>query len=249
MREILERAKNAVLDMFFPVRCVGCGNEGFYICKRCEGFAGEASLICPACQQSTFTSESHKACQSRYALDGLVNIWEYEGIVKQLLHQIKYESITHAAQELVSRMLVVMIADQQRFGSFLDFLASGSSIITYVPMYKKKERWRGFNQAKLFAQEIAKATNNILEPLLLKTVHTEPQMKLAKKERLYNVKDAFQINPKIQNIEFKTNLQNLNRVILVDDIWTTGATMKECCMILKKAGVKEVWGLTLARTV
>lgn len=246
MKEMLGKMKNGVLgkigrgilDVVFPVRCVGCGEEGQYICRRCEGFISEAALMCPVCQQSSLTGERHENCRSLYGLDGLASMWEYEGVVKSLLHHIKYNGMTHAVAETVQNACMNMAEDTVRFGEFLAYLFSRDTYVTYAPMFKKKEKVRGFNQAAVLAKEIGKIAKKEVLPLLQKIKDTHPQMELDKEQRLQNVKDSFAVS-----------VQPPKRVVLVDDIWTTGATMKECAKELKKNGVKEVWGFTLARTV
>ncbi len=231
-----------LLNTFFPAFCVGCGKEGKYICEKCYVFAGESALICPVCGESSFSGERHFQCLSaRYDLDGLANVWEYEGIVKKVLGTIKYRGITHALGELVQSSFQLMLADKARFGAFLEFLFVGSPMITYVPMFLQKEKKRGFNQAKLVAQVVGKITGNKVLQLLAKTKETPSQTNLTKQQRVENIKDSF-------GVCAKPGLAQIKNVVLVDDIWTTGATMKECCKALKKAGIKNVWGFAIART-
>lgn len=236
---VLGRVGRGVVNAVFPVRCVGCGGEGQYICRRCEGFISDAALICPLCQQSSLTGGRHENCRPLYGLGGLASIWEYEGVVKSLLHHIKYNGMTHAVAETIQNAYVSMIKDMVRFQTFLSYLFSKDTAITYVPMFRKKEKVRGFNQAAVFAREIGKVVGRNVVSLLEKIVDTKPQIDLTKEERLRNMKDAFRI---------KSEIQIPGQIVLVDDVWTTGATMKECCKVLKKAGVKEVWGFTVART-
>lgn len=242
MRGMLEKLRDGALEAVFPVVCVSCGTEGRYICEKCEIFLGEASFICPFCQQASFAGERHTACAHRYGLDGLASIWEYEGAVQRLLHLIKYSGVVHAAEEIIERARGSMMLDQKRFGAFLSFLFSPDTLVTYVPMHNRKEKHRGFNQTELFANALAKRTKNVVARLLEKSKETKPQIDLNKEERIGNVQESFMLSE-------KSGLINVKRVVLVDDIWTTGATMKECCKVLKKAGVQEVWGFTLARTV
>ena len=235
--------KNGILEAVFPVVCVSCGTEGKYICEKCEVFLGEASFICPICLRASFAGERHLACQHRHGLNGLASIWEYEGAVQRLLHCIKYDGVVHAIEEIIERACGSMALDQKRFCTFLSFLFSPDTLVTYVPMHSRKEKRRGFNQTELLANALAKQTKSAVACLLEKTKETKPQIDLDKEKRLYNVKDSFCY------LGTSAEIRVPQKVVLVDDIWTTGATMKECCKILKKAGIQEVWGFTLARTV
>lgn len=219
---IFLKVKNSLLDIFFPKFCAGCGKEGNYICDNCSLFIGEAPLI--------YTGDG---------LKGLVSVWEYQGIMKKLLSDIKYKKVSDIIDDISKKAFRVIVNDVSRFSDFLSFLFYGDTYITYVPMYKNKEKDRGFNQAELIAEEIGKITGKKVVPLLKKIKDTESQAKLSRKARLVNLKDAFECRK-------CSRFQNL---VLVDDIYTTGATMRECCKILKKAGAKKVWGFTLARTV
>jgi|GEM_PF-402311 len=276
MREILEKVREGVVDAVLPAKCVGehgfVRPEGRYVCQEHKIFFVEAALICPACQQAIYTGERHLACAPRYGLDGLVSAWEYEGVVKKLLNAVKYGFLTHAVQETAREAFGVMARDEKRFYPFLSFLSSENgnaraTVITYVPMRKSQEKQRGFNQAALFAKELGKTAQCEVMPLLEKIKDTPSQTELGKEERLANVRGAFRAKFKARNPkpETSTNDKNPNdktlfefqdsnfaippKVVLVDDVWTTGATMRECCKVLKKAGVQEVWGFAIARTV
>ena len=115
-----------------------------------------------------------------------------------------------------------------------------NSVFIPIPLHKTKKRKRGFNQSELIAKELSKSLNIPLKTdILVKTKKTQTQTNLTKEQRAENVKNAFIIkNP--QSIEGKT-------VFLVDDVFTTGSTMKECAKTLKKAGATYVWGIAVAR--
>ena len=144
-------------------------------------------------------------------------------------------------EETTRLAFATMIKDKERFGEFLSFLFEKDVSIIYVPMHKKKEKARGFNQAAVLAREVAKLAQKELYKILEKVRETKAQVDLSKEERLYSVKGVF----KIMGNSIETGIE---KVILIDDVWTTGATMKECCKVLKKSGIKKVWGFTLART-
>jgi competence protein ComFC len=126
--------------------------------------------------------------------------------------------------------------------SLSSFGEVGECVLTSVPMWRQKERLRGFNQAEIFTQLIAKdyKVRNLV--LLQRIRETKPMFGLKKDDRLANISGAFETNPQSHILQFSNQ-----RVILVDDVWTTGATMRECARVLKRAGVGEVWGLTLAK--
>ncbi|MDP2641609.1 MAG: hypothetical protein Q8P39_03750 [Candidatus Yanofskybacteria bacterium] len=274
MKEVLEKIREGVLDVMFPAKCAGCGKEGKYICEDCSVFLGESALICPTCQQSSFTGEAHRTindspltrnrdreqesqslrvtsqkstCASRYGLDGLASVWEYEGLMENLIGGIKYHGVTHAIPELLESAFCSMERDRARFAPFIAFLESADAL-AYVPAFQKRERQKGFNQAKLIAQDMEKKCAGKVVSLLARTKDTKSQTKLTRLKRKENVKGVFAESKALQLP--KWHVGNFPaRVVLVDDVWTTGATMQECCRVLKKAGVREVWGFTIARTV
>ena len=236
----LKEIKELTLDLLFPEICAGCGKEGNYICDDCRIFSEEAPLICPVCNKSNFNGQKHTNCSARYGLDGLVSIWNYEGVTKKLVNNIKYKRVFHAIPEFTKRGIEVMVKDTPRFQLFLSFFFSKETKIVYVPIYRKKERLRGFNQAALIAKILGEIIDKEISPLLVKTKNTLAQANLDKEERMENVRDVFNSSA--------IDADSYN-IIIVDDVWTTGATMRECCKVLKKAGAKKVWGFTLARTV
>lgn len=244
------RTKDIVLDVLFPRFCLGCGREGRYVCDKCNVFISEVEPLhqCgtgQALYQNKFgagqalyqnkygAGQAHYFKQEKYGLDALISIWEYEGLIKKLIHEIKYQGLTDIIKELISLINIEIYYPY----------------ITYVPMYLKREKRRGFNQAKLIAEELAKKTfakggpasgwNCQVVSLLEKIKDTKPQMELTQEERLENIKDSFIVN---------ADLSGIGQVLLVDDVFTTGATMRECTKVLKKAGVKKVWGFVLSRT-
>lgn len=114
-------------------------------------------------------------------------------------------------------------------------------VVCSVPMWKKNMRERGFNQAEILARGLGERLEIVYCDVLLRTRETEAMYGLNKKERKENIKGAFEVN--IKNLD-KIGGKN---VILIDDVWTTGSTMKECCKVLHRCGVNKVWGITLAR--
>jgi len=205
--------KENIIDILLPKTCVGCGKEGKYICKKCSLFFSEAPSI--------FMTGG---------LEELVGAWEYEGLIKNIIFKIKYDGMFDAIGELVEKAFKIR-----------EPYIPEETTITFVPMFRKKEKLRGFNQAELIAKKVGEITDREVLSLLEKIKDTPSQTELNKEERMANVKDSFRR---------KEGINCYNNVLLVDDVWTSGATMQECCRILKRSGgVKKVWGFTLARTV
>ncbi len=236
---VIEKTKEILLNTFFPAFCVGCKKEGKYLCEPCSVFLSETAFICPVCEKQSFLGETHAQCVSRNGLDGLISLWEYEGIMKELISAIKYQGIRHAVQELLEKGKEVMEGDMYRFRSFLEFFAQEDTTISFIPMHSKRERRRGFNQAQVIALQLATlAQGKQVIKTLEKIKDTSSQTDLTREQRLQNIRGSF-----------GCSVRPSSNIVLVDDVWTTGATMRECCRVLKKTGVEKVWGFTLARTV
>ncbi|MCM8761068.1 MAG: hypothetical protein NC938_05160 [Candidatus Omnitrophica bacterium] len=116
-------------------------------------------------------------------------------------------------------------------------------MITFVPLHSKKLHERSFNQSEILALKIARACNLPAHSCLEKTSHTKNQNDLTRQERLKNLTDAFRIKAS------SAHLVRGRRILLIDDVMTTGATLNECSRVLKNGGALEVRCLTLARGI
>lgn len=214
-----------LIDVFYPKICVGCRSEGSYICAECQKKLVVPEPVCPMCSKASLDGWVHGRCKTRYGMDRLLVGLPYRGMVQACLKKVKYKS----SWDIVDFL----------FG--LCRLPPCEGVITAVPMYPQKEWERGFNQAERIAQLL---TKNYKDPIFVKLERvraTRPMFGLTKKERAENVKGAFTLkNQSIKESKYQ-------RIILVDDVWTTGATMRECAVVLKREGVQEVWGVALAR--
>ena len=150
-------------------------------------------------------------------------------MMEKLIQKIKYDGCYDIVGELVAMAF-----------KKIDLQLPKDTIITFVPMYKKKEKCRGFNQAELIAKKVGEKTDRPAVKLLEKTKDNRSQVGLGPQERVENVKNIF----KMIEVPPQSTWQN---VLIVDDVYTTGATMGECIKTLKKSGVKNVWGFTLSR--
>jgi ComF family protein len=115
-------------------------------------------------------------------------------------------------------------------------------VILPVPLHPERLRWRGFNQSLLLARRIGEALQVGVDAFsLVRARNTQPQVELSATERKRNVREAFRLTRRSQILG--------RRVLLVDDVYTSGATVSECAMVLKEGGAKEIRVLTLARVM
>ncbi len=155
----------------------------------------------------------------------VINYGLYEGALAEAINQLKFHGIKR-----LSKPLGILLQS-------LDLPVTDG--IVPVPLSIKGLRERGFNQSLLIARIVSKKISApLLMDILLKKKETPPQIGLSAKERLSNLKNAFEVKGDVDGL----------RLLLVDDVMTTGATVKECSKVLMKAGAREVIVLTLARS-
>lgn len=208
-----------LLDLAFPRFCVGCHREGNHLCEDCF------SLLSLARAPSALKAHS--------SLAGLFCATSFEDpLVQRLLHSFKYPPFL---RDLAKPLAFSIIAHM----SLLNKPIYPPDVICSVPLHKRRLKWRGYNHAEELAQEMGEAFSLPVIDALLKTQHTTPQANLGKERREANLKGVFQArNP--HAIDAKT-------ILLVDDVYTTGATMEECAKVLKRAGAARVFGAVVAR--
>jgi len=183
--------------------------------------------------------KTHLQCQKQSSLDGLISFTPYRGMVKEAIKKLKYRFVTDLAEELITVILDRISAEKQ--GLYLKKLKQATLIP--VPLHPRKKRQRGFNQAELLGKIIAEKMDwGFNDWFLVRQRHTKSQSKLKGQQRRENVKGVFKVNQ-----EGSQTFSGISYVILFDDVWTTGSTLRECGQVLKEVKVKKVWGLTLAR--
>jgi competence protein ComFC len=227
----------SLLDWLFPKYCLGCRRAGGYFCPQCRLKFQRATQICPVCATASLTGKTHPSCQDKYTLDGLTCLYAYNSMMKATIHKLKYELVFDLVDEFWQ------IARQELRGKntpgIREFVKQKPLVIP-VPLYWYKENNRGFNQASLLGKKLAVELKlPFVGKVLTRQKHTPTQTTLHPKERRSNVAGAFGVNSKL--------LPPNSKLLIIDDIWTTGATLKSCCLALKEAGAKKVWGLTIAR--
>lgn len=234
-----------ILDIIFPKRCLNCGRFGKYFCDRCVAAIQtiEASeTICPVCERLAFGGMTHPRCQTKYSLDGLTSIFHYDGIVREAVKTLKYRLVTDLAKEFISFIPISF------FDELTKYQIDEVSLIP-IPLHVSRLRDRGFNQAEVLAQFIVRRLNiPIRTDILRRVIKTVPQVEMKdRKERLKNMKHVFSIYnslPRLQAGKFQIHNSS---IILFDDVFTTGATMRAAGDTLKRAGATFVWAVTMAR--
>ena len=226
------------VDWIYPKVCAGCEKEGEYICDECRGKLNPPVSICPECNRPSIDGWVHARCQRRYGIDRLIVGLPYHGAVQKCLKNVKYKSsweVINFLHEVWEQKAEFMIHDLRSMNI--------NALVTAVPMWGMKERERGFNQAerlgKLIASEMGLPYLDVLE----RVRDTRAMWGLDHKQRIQNVVGAFSLNSQFSVLNF----QKIKLVLLVDDVWTTGATMRMCAGVLIRGGAKKVWGIALSR--
>ena len=218
---MLSKAKKFLLDLFYPKFCFLCQREGSYLCQDCL---------------STLDSNPPTThTPPPKGLDGLYWAIDYQKpLIKNLIQSFKYEPLI---KELAKNLASLIIEHFQLLDNKPDFK---DFVLIPVPLEKKKLKWRGFNQAEEIAKELSSFLKiPLLSNCLIKTKETLPQVELSDQERKENIKGAFSSK--------HPELIKERKILLVDDLYTTGSTMEECARVLKQAGAREVIGVAIAR--
>lgn len=228
------KAINFLLDLLFPVLCQGCGAEGDWLCLACQGKVAPPPSQCFECRKNSFLGRVHNECHGRgICLSGLMVAAEYKNqSVQGLIWNLKYNSVRS-----ISDSLGLILADFFIGQDLLDYFSSAA--VVPIPLHKRRARTRGFNQADLIAKRFAERTGLEYCNVLKKIKNTERQVDLEKTAREENVRGVFACPPLPSFGERK--------IILVDDVATTGATLNECARVLREQQTGEIWGLVVAR--
>lgn len=221
-----------ITDLVFPVYCLRCRQDGkSYLCEDClPQLPRLKNQVCLTCQQPSPFGKTHPECESRQTVDGIISALPYHHpLVRKIIAAFKYSFAEHLAERL-SRIVIQEMEHQGLAGFFSDFK------IVPVPLHPRRQNWRGFNQSLLLAQPLAAKLHIPIEQhLILRSRFTKPQTELKKEQRARNIQGAFQITQ-----------SSPGKYLLLDDVVTTGATLKEIARMLKQNGAAEVWAATLA---
>ncbi len=219
-----------VLDLLFPPRCVGCKKRGIWLCPDCiSSFPRVKAPICRICGCPTRGTQICVQCyKTPLRIQGVRAPYYFEGVLREAIHRFKYRHARHLAEPLAR-----ILAD------YLSAEPIEADVIVPVPLHETRAKERGYNQSELLAIELGKILNVPVSSEELKRERpTKAQMSLPAAERVANVRGAF---------SYKGGEFFGNRILLIDDVCTTGATLEACSLALQRGGAKLVWGLCVAR--
>jgi len=219
--------------LFFPKSCVFCKTPHKYICDIClDSIYFIYQPFCCVCQKPSLEGATHLNCKTYYKPQRLLVPFYYQGVVQSVVKKAKYYKKEFALiYELINYAL--LYSEQFNFHLLtLDF------VIVPIPSDKNRFKKRGFNLPSVIGIYLAKKLNLGYAEILQKDKELEPLFGLTKHERKKAIKGAFNLKANVTQVPKK--------VLLVDDILTTGATLNEAALVLKRAGVKHVWCFALS---
>ena len=229
MTTVLSRLASSVLELLMPLSCAVCHREGRHLCLDCEAALPRLEKpYCPTCAEPRSSALCRWCAEMPPAIDGIRAPYLMDGVVREMVHSLKYQNLRASAPDL-GRLLA----------TFLERNPTGADVLVPVPLHRRRESERGYNQSKLLAKELGKNIGLLVETRALRrTKNSPPQVSIAgHEERRRNTEGAFEC----------TSSMDGQRVLLIDDVVTTGSTMSACASALKAVGARSVWGLALAR--
>ena len=220
---------NNFLDFLFPIHCVGCGGNGAVLCPRCQGKLNR--LEPPYCRICASDTDGPSLCEDcaldPLPIDGIRAPHLMDDPIRGAIHKLKYNGLRAAAPTLG--------------GLFGDWFKGGripGDHLVPVPLHHRRMSSRGYNQSALLAKYVSEISGLPVDDVLKRTRDTSPQASSGgRHEREQNVHQSFVCKEEVRGC----------KIILVDDVVTSGSTMAACAQALKASGAASIWGIALAR--
>ena len=229
--------KNFMVESAIPSFCYGCKKPKTYLCEDCfEILKYMPHPICPHCKAALGMGKLREDCRRELNLNRIFSCADYTDVkIKSLIKDLKYNYSFSLARPLAEFAHWWLSKHE-----YADEIKNNVDLIIPVPVHKSKLKERGFNHTEKLAKHLGQLLDIPVVELLIKTRKTIPQAKTKNKdERSKNLKNVFSVTS-IGQIKGK-------RVLIVDDVVTTGSTLRECAKVLRKNGAEEIWGLTIAQ--
>lgn len=239
MRKYIKNIIKFIINVIYPPKCAVCSNiiefnirEG-YLCKKCsEDIPFLKGKFCEKCGRPVEYGKLCLRCMEKsFAFDFGFSAFEYR-LIKRSIARFKYKGIKKLGFYMAELMCIFLERNYPNVMNDID-------IIIPVPIHSSKMKKRGFNQADIIGRFISEKYNIEYSDTVIERIKkTIPQSRLQPKEKIYNIKDAFAIK--------NTDIIQDKRIMIVDDIFTTGTTINECSKLLISSGAKSVVFFTFA---
>ena len=219
---MIQDCKNFLQSCFFPQYCLRCQKEGESICKPCfEQIDIQINWGDSYVESQIQTGIAH------------VSFTQFsDPVIQSLIHRVKYKK-EHALRVAVKQIIQKALEHNPAVFFQIDMICP-------IPLHKQRLLERGFNQSEYIAQAISECCYIPIQDICFRAVQTNQQAGLSAKERKENMKQVFAVKNR-ELFQEKT-------ILLVDDVYTTGATIESCAEVLLEAGAKQVYGASLARS-
>lgn len=234
MKLLGSKLKKIILDIVFPIKCLGCKKEGKWLCDLCLNKVKLYKYnLCPVCGLESASGAVCGYCHNLSSLNGLWVLLENNDLSKRIVHFVKYNFITDIFSDLKPKFIEYFYKNPLK----QDFY-----VLVPVPLHPRRLLERGFNQSEIICNVISSFNNSKINSKLIKKIkYNHHQVGLDASTRHLNIVDSFKLDHNF--------LEDYNKqIIIVDDVYTTGSTLEECARILKENGYKNVWGLVLIRS-
>jgi competence protein ComFC len=226
---VYEPYLSALADLFYPERCVGCERRASdVLCRTCfDALPRVGSPVCGRCGLPTaFATFVCEECKNvDFGFQSARAPLKYDGVGKQVVHALKYRGYKRVVGRLAAPLMLQVVGEDH------------FDAVVPVPLHSSRLRKRGFNQAKLLARGVAEKMKATVSDTLEVVRSTRDQVELSAAQRRANVAGAYTATKPLRG-----------KILLIDDVFTTGATMSACAGTMVRAGAKEVHALSLCRT-
>ncbi len=192
-------------------------------------------MLCPVCSNPAMMGITHPGCRTRYSMDGLTTVFMYKGPIKAAVKELKYRYVRDIVTTIIDLIPHGYITHLKRMYDGRD------PVLVPIPLHEERLRHRGFNQALQLARKFStRLCVVVADDVLIRTRQVQPQAEIRTRAmRKRNIRGVFAVSEDWHLVP--------DAVVLLDDVYTSGATMNEASKTLKRAGVRWVWGVTIAR--